>query len=188
MITCELPEIVVNDIIKNIYKSTGPRSKDLHLTEIISDIERILYPKEHERYKNFKNPWFATIGFIWEQVLSLAFSHILGFRPYAIHKDGIACSPDGIDKELGLVDEYKCTWRSSRTKPWDVWKWMIQIKAYCYVSGYNLARFHVLYVMGDYKFSGPQCLPFLIEFSWEELENNWNMLVEHAKTMPKREV
>lgn len=188
MTITELPEITVNELAQQIYATTGPRSPGLHLSNIIDDIEQLLYPKEYDRKKNINNSWFACIGFIWEQVLSLAFSWLLGQRPQEVIKDDIACSPDGINHELELVDEYKCTWRSSKTKPQDIWRWMIQIKAYCYVSGYNLARFHVLYVMGDYKFSGPQCLLFLIEFSREELENNWNMLVEHAKTMPKEEI
>ncbi|MFW9899872.1 MAG: hypothetical protein ACFFDY_01135 [Candidatus Thorarchaeota archaeon] len=183
MTTIELPEIMANDIVEKIYNTTGPRSKDLHLTAIINDIEKILYPKEYERKKGFSNPWFAVIGFIWEECLTLAFKSLLGFRPKAIHKDGIACSPDGIKPEQEIVDEYKCTWRSTKTKPWNVWKWMVQIKAYCYVSGYNIARFHVLYIMGDYKFTGPKCIPFLLEFTDEELQNNWDMLLEHARTM-----
>ena len=182
----ELPEISAQILSDQIYATTGPRSPGLHLSDIINDIESIFYPKEYNRKNNINNSWFASLGFIWEQVLSLSFSWLLGKRPQEIICDGIACSPDGINDELELVDEYKCTWRSTKTKPWDVWRWMIQIKAYCYISGYNIARFHVLYVMGDYKFSGPQCLPFLIEFTDDELLSNWMMLVEHAKIMPKK--
>lgn len=179
----ELPEITIQTLVQQIYATTGPRSPGLHLSNIIDDIEQLLYPKEYDRKKNIKNDWFACVGFIWEQVLSLAFSWLLGHRPQEIILDGIACSPDGINDELELVDEYKATWCSSKTQPQDIWRWMIQIKAYCYVAGYNIARFHVLYIMGDYKFSGPKCMSFLIEFTDDELISNWMMLVEHAKTM-----
>lgn len=183
MTISELPEITVQQLSSAIYATTGPRSSGIHLSDIINDIEAVLYPKEAERKSEMTNSWFACVGFIWEQVLSLAFAWLLGQRPKEIIKDGIACSPDGINDELELVDEYKCTWRSSKHTPDEVWRWMVQTKAYCYAASYNVVRFHVLYVMGDYKFSGPQCKVFLIEFTNEELISNWLMLKQHKERM-----
>lgn len=172
----ELPDVKFNSC------NLAPRSPGLHLSDIMNDIERVLYPKDYAK-KDRSNNLFAEVGFVFEEALTLGWKSLIGQRPGEVSCDGVVCSPDGLDKPMGLIEEYKCTWRSSRHKPWDIWRWIMQTKAYCYVCGVNLVRFHVLYVMGDYKFSGPQYRVYLIEYTDQELQANWTLLVDHAKAL-----
>lgn len=165
-----------------LNKTVNNRSKGLHLSDIINDIEKTLYPQEAERKKGFKSSLWAEIGFMWEEALSMAWRNLLGKRPGEIIKDGIACSPDGECIDEGYIEEYKCTWRSTKTAPWDIWRWIIQTKAYCYVLGVSTVIFYVVYINGDYRENRePTDERFLINYTDAELRDNWSMLVNHAK-------
>jgi hypothetical protein len=179
------------EIPEDEYQSLNlaPRSKGLHLSDIINDIERVMYPKEYERTQGMTNPVWAEIGFKWERVLDLenrfsaAWKDGLGKRPGEIVRDGIIMSPDGECVADGYIEEYKCTWKSAKKTPVDIWRWMVQTKAYCYGMGVNVVKFRVCYVNGYYDFNeGPVRKTFLIEFTDEELEGNWSMIVNHAKS------
>jgi len=94
--------------------------------------------------------------------------------------------PDGFDVRKWQVEEYKCTWMSTKRTPDQIWRWMAQVKAYCKGIGthrgeYPTVLFRILYLMGDYKNTGPQYRSYLLEFSDLEIEENWDMLVNHAR-------
>lgn len=172
-ITCDVP------LIRGPY-----RSKGLHLTDIIQDMLLVL----GKDYKGPDNPLWAEVGFVWEELLSMAWGSALGARPGEVELDGVVMSPDGLDRAHGILEEYKATWRSTNTvkTPCDEWKWMTQVKAYCKALGVTTVRFRILYLMGDYRGSGPVYKEFFIEFTSQELDDNWNMLSLHRDTMRRR--
>ena len=155
-------------------KSSPPRSEGVHITDIISDLER-------ELGVEYDNKWdqeiLFEIGFMWEELLSLAFAERMAERPDELELDGIYLSPDGITDEA--VEEYKCTFKSSRKTPEDIWRWMVQTKGYCKACERTKVVFRVLYLMGDYKGSGPQYKVYEIEFTEMEIEENWSMIQAH---------
>jgi hypothetical protein len=133
----------------------------------------------------------AEAGFIWEDLLSLVLGRRLGVAPGEVELDGIVGSPDGIGpdpwEEVPLaVQEYKCTWRSVRNgQPDGVWHWMAQVKGYCRMVGTHVVVFRVLYLMGDYKGSGPLRRTFRLEFDQKEIEENWAMILRHREEARK---
>lgn len=165
------------------FPLTGPGDRTLdklHLSDIYTDLDNTLFPKTSNADMN--NPLWSEVGFLWESVLSRALADHCSPRPGEIELDGIIGSPDGYDPETGILDEYKCTWKSIRNAhPENVWKWQVQVKGYCKMLGATVARFHVFYVNGDWRGSGPIYRPYLFSYTQREIDENWQMLVQHAK-------
>jgi len=102
----------------------------------------------------------------------------------AFQVDGIWLTPDGFNPAERAVYEYKVTWRSSRTfQPEYDFAYMAQAKSYCYGLGVNRAVFIILFIVGDYKGSGPQVVRCEFTYTDEELQENWQMITAHAKLM-----
>jgi hypothetical protein len=165
------------------FPLTGPgdRSTDrLHLSDIYTDLERTLFPKTTSA--DMTNQLWAETGFLWETLLSRVLAEHCGARPGEVELDGIVGSPDGFDPSTGVLDEYKSTWKSiTKTHPSNVWKWMTQVKGYCKMLGVLVVRFHVFYINGDYRGSGPLYRSYLFSFTQREVNENWAMLINHAK-------
>jgi hypothetical protein len=159
----------------------GSRSTDrLHLSDIYSDLEQTLFPRSTTADMN--NRLWAETGFLWEDLLSTVLAEHCSPRPGEVELDGIVGSPDGYDPDAGMLDEYKCTWKSiNNAHPEQVWKWMTQVKGYCKMLGVTTVRFHVLYINGDYRGSGPIYRSYLFSFTQKEIDENWQMLLNHAR-------
>ena len=161
------------------------RSPGLHLGKIIADIESVLNPN----MPKWAGQWAMAGGFIWERVLSREFlapqlkaGKIV--RPGELESDGIYMTPDGYDTHENVLEEWKCTWKSSNNpiEGPKFWRYWTQCKAYCRVLGTKQVRLRVLYLMGNYRGGGPHATTYSSTFSDKELDNNWEMIVNHAKT------
>lgn len=159
---------------------SGDRTCDrLHLSDIYTDLERTLFPKASTA--DMTNRLWAEVGFLWETTLSRSLAEHCGTRPGEVELDGIVGSPDGYDPDSGILYEYKSTWKSIKNAhPTQVWKWQVQVKGYCKMLGVSTVMFHVLYIMGDYRGSGPLYRSYLITFTDREIDENWQMLKNHA--------
>lgn len=160
------------------FTGIGNRSiHRLHLSDIYGDLEKELFP-----IKNTGNRLWAEVGFLFEEALSFAFRNRLGKRIGEIELDGVVCSPDGIDFENWILEEYKATWKSSRRCPTENWRWMIQLKGYLKVMHMTQAKMRILYLNGNYRDKfGPQYKEFTLDFTQSEIDVNWSMLINHAK-------
>lgn len=94
-----------------------------------------------------------------------------------LHVNGvsIAGTPDGItpgghDGEP-VLEEFKCTWYScSNLMEYDRWMWRMQAALYCAALGIKVARWHAVYVNGDYSRPyEPRYYTCMAEFSEEDL-------------------
>jgi len=161
------------------------RSSGLHVTDIIADIEK-------EIGKVYSDGWdrdsLFEIGFIWEELLSLAFASRHAVRPPEMELDGISLSPDGLDITDWVVEEYKCTFKGVKHTPDTIWRWVTQAKAYVKAVGrhpetgeYPRVKWRVLHLNGDWAGSGPLYKVYLAKFSEQEIEECWEMLLNHAK-------
>lgn len=162
------------------------RPEGLHLSTIIKDICQSLDPK---RYGQPMQTTKVGMGLKFEEVLEKAFQSAEpgAFRPAPILvPPGIWCSPDNVIPDPWAVSEFKLTWYSAKKQcPHDevYWPWLVQIKGYCKALDTRLAKLWVLYVNGDYHPPQPwQPKVYGLEFSRTEIEENWSMLVNHAKS------
>lgn len=178
--------IALPDTIDTLtFEASPPRSEGLHLSTVIKSLCVDLDPKRFAQSGDL--PWkkFNT-GFAFERVLEHAFqARRTGiFRPDEVVKDGIAMSPDGIDPDGWWLEEFKSTWMSDFDCPehekFRHWIW--QIKAYALALDMNKARLRVLFINGDYRGGyEPSYKVWELHFTDEELQENWRMLLHHAK-------
>ncbi|MGH7181726.1 MAG: hypothetical protein ACREJN_07100 [Nitrospiraceae bacterium] len=93
----------------------------------------------------------------------------------------------GYEGPILVVHEVKTTYKSTNTVGLDPvtalqkeWMWLAQLKSYCKAAGTRFARLHVLFICGDYrKPIQPQMHIFDIEFTQEELDDNWGLIVTY---------
>jgi hypothetical protein len=190
-----ITDVTTNEFIEAVTSrpDTGhePRSSGVHVSDIIRDIENSLIHKGQRRKydelsaaERTRMGAYVSVGWAWEDILSHALKAVLKRRGL-IHpmeqltQDGITGTPDGWDD---MIEEYKATWRSSsRPIDPDFWHWLVQIKAYCYMAETMFARLRIWYVNGDYRDSGPQVKTLQLKFGEAELQENWDMLRQHAQ-------
>lgn len=130
-------------------------------------------------------------GFAWERYY---IPLLPGVRDHAseLEVDGVFMSPDGDEIETivvqgrktntVIVHEVKATYKSTRTVGIlkDQFMWMSQIKAYCKAYGTTRAVLHVLFWCGDYSRPiGPMLKRYHIQFTQEEIDDNWSLLTEY---------
>jgi len=139
----------------------------------------------------------SEVGFLWEDIWSRVFADRLVVRLKEQSLDGIMCSPDGVEPDPGWEDddgnwvaepnprkiilrEYKCTWRSSRRDPSEDFYWMSQLKGYCRVMDTDTAIMSILYLVGDYRGSGPIYREARFTFDQMEIDQNWENIKREA--------
>lgn len=163
------------------FRQEHERSDGVHLSQVIKDLDEALNP---DRYKN---DWdlnaAAQLGVFWEMALERAYREMFAIDIGEVELDGIIGTPDGLGKdEDGLcLEEYKCTWLSCKKSPLDVFYYKTQGMGYCKMTGIHRMKWRILHVMGDYRGSGPVYNVWDVRFEPEEVDENWEMLVNHAR-------
>jgi len=171
-----------------------------HLTDVMQSIQKDLGTEY--KGKGFQDRYLTMdLGFVWEDLLSYIYSERSAHRIEEVEFQNIVGSPDGINDYDNVVaespllatpqdlclEEYKLTWKSTRSHPRDDWKYMTQIKSYLrmisglYEMEITCCIMRIIYVNGDYKGSGPIYRIGWFNFEWEEIEENWAMIYNHAK-------
>jgi hypothetical protein len=179
------------------FTPKSERSSGVHVSEIIRSIENdVTKPGQRRKFEDLtmdekrRMGAYVSGGFAWEEILRRAIvemyidSATRFISPGELECDGIFGTPDWLDTDDWVIEEFKCTWRSSRRTrniEQDFWAWFVQIKAYCHMVQTTTARLRVFFVNGDYRNSGPQFKQWQIEFTPEELVMNWQMLHQHAQ-------
>lgn len=165
---------------------TESRSKGLHLSGVIHDMDKVLSlttrpdwdtdEKREETLMQFEKGW------LWEEALSRAFGAKGAHRIGEVSLDEIAMSPDGVvygeDGKAIHIEEYKCTAYSSAKSPADMWRWMMQVKGYCKAVGVTKCVFRALHLSFV-----PVYKVWEIVFTQRELDENWEAVLNHVKTM-----
>jgi hypothetical protein len=134
------------------------RTPGLHLTDIIKDImlESGMSQSVSGASWGENQLWMAgEIGFMWEEILSSALKSRLPNRIGEMFLEGVYMSPDGIDVE--------------------------ECKGYCYGVGVEQVKMAILYLNGDWKGSGPEYRGYHIRFTPLEIQENWEMILGHAR-------
>lgn len=181
--------MIVTELMPGKLLASGDthRPKGLHLSDIIKSICSEWKPEVYGKPMDDSGKAKIEMGLKFEEVLEQSFQSAAGgsFRPDPILvPPGIWCSPDSVDPNIWAVEEFKLTWYSaSKDCPGDevFWPWLVQIKGYCKALGTTYAKLWVMHINGDYK--PPKPWPprvFGLEFGALEIEENWQMLVNHA--------
>lgn len=175
---------------KVIWDDDGEERKDgLHLGDVIKSLtERSgLEMSRGRRGSGFSDMELtAEIGLLWERVLGIVMREKYAVRPPQIRVDGIWMSPDGIGPDPEgqvplVVEEYKATWKSTKSTPDENPRYMMQVKSYCRAIETTVAIMRIFHLNGDYKGSGPIYRVARLEFTERELDENWKMIVNEAK-------
>jgi hypothetical protein len=166
------------------------RSAGLHVSDVIHElcIRLEIFSGNVEAQPN--NSWMQ-LGCALEDALVRRFEeHYPGkyTRVGELELDGLYGTPDLVNVEDWADEEIKLAWMSSN-QPVDgkkMWRYWVQIKAYCKMIESNLGRLHVCHVNGDWKGQGPVYRVWEQQFTNGELNENWAMLQTHAAAMRTR--
>lgn len=161
----------------------------MHLSDVIHDMDRELMGTEEHVVTDLAMLLFEK-GYLWEVALSRAFGEKGPRKIGEIELDGIIMTPDSVCgagfQEL-IVEEYKCTACSSTKSPTDNWRWMMQVKGYCKALGASKCIFRILYHVDIMRRPDSAYGVFLLTFTQGELDENWEAVVNHARTMKERD-
>ena len=181
------------------------RAPGLHLGSVIRDAYMAI-----DTYKNADGSLLRMQeGFIWEKAveymaggmkmddaISLAFKRYLWgleselVTQIQLERDGIQMTPDAYDPVKAEIVSYKHTRRSLKKAmnkdafELNFWTWMMAEKSYCLAASCDSCRFVVLWAAGDYSKgvgSAPRALQATLTWTAEELIENWNAVLAHAK-------
>lgn len=183
--------------IFDIRVDSTPRAPGAHVSEILKDIALklgVFKPQDEEedldlmllRLGKFQRGDSGrlvriALGLAWEEWMSRQIPGLI-YHPGEMTRDGVSGNPDGVvwHEDLALdAHEIKVTWRSSRTPVVEWWYAVNQLRSYCRMLETLIGWLHVCHVMGDYRGSGPQYIIYRFEFTQEELEATWRMIVNH---------
>jgi hypothetical protein len=181
----EILNAIHYDLRSLVEAASPPRSEGLHCSRIIQDLVEALNPERTRT--NDDPPWARfSLGYMAEDLLGdyWARRQLPYERPGEFIRDGVICSPDGIDPSRWAVVEVKCTHRSSRhdLKSLKCWAWIVQVKAYCYAIHSDLGEIWAVHLNGDYQQGGPEVRVSQVRFSAQELIENWQMLLARARS------
>lgn len=200
--------IVIAEEIQDLplFDNSATRSPGLHVSAIIRciAIERgILTLDDLEDLSLVDVRDMSNIGILAQLRIHMGMAWDLYYltllpeitsHPGELEVDGVFMTPDGETISIIKVDrrptyvmrvvEVKCTYKSTKTVG-DLrsqFMWLAQVKSYC--NGYKTryADLHVLFVCGNYKFPiRPMLIIYHIEFTQEEIDDNWSLLTDYAK-------
>jgi hypothetical protein len=179
------------------------RSKGLHLSTIIHDLDVTLYHKDRDNSEPI-SAHYAKRGFLFENMLSRAFAleecPKTRLNQLELKSDGIFMTPDGWVVDTGELDEYKATdysmkklspdlsqdeWQHNWRKYFRTWDW--QIQSYLWRLGMVVCNLYIFFVRGDYKFNGVRgvdTIPkFVLRYQPWELSETWRSILNHRDSM-----
>jgi hypothetical protein len=195
--------------------SKKPRTDGVHLSAIIRCIAQetgILKPEWCEDLslldlREITDPVAIlriSIGLAWEEWYipnHLAKAFGVSDHPGELCIDSIYMTPDGESLDVVItqrdrkghvirIHEVKATYKSTNTigdDPDDP-LYMMQIKGYCKGADTRHAALHILFLCGDYKFPiQPQLKCWNLEFTQEEIDDNWSLMTEYRDHRMKME-
>lgn len=142
-------------------------------------------------------PLRMALGLAWEEFAVSLYPEI-EWQPGEMITDGIAMNCDGhsccekypvrpagtLTTEASLcLEEFKLTWKKAKSAEEllkEQWYWMQQGRGYCWGYDARLVRWHVCFVNGDYRGSGPVYRRYLIQFSDADVESTRKMVMKYS--------
>lgn len=166
------------------------RSPGLHVSDIYTGLYQCLEPKRY-RKDSQPNPVLMAMGTAWEKHLEylLLKNGINASRPAEFRsEEGIYFSPDLIifngETRIGEIKLTSMSARDMPTEPTTCFpgkmsKYLTQIMSYALKLGVEHARLYVLFLHQPHD---PQFRCYDIEFTDQELRDNWSMMMNFARS------
>lgn len=169
------------------------RSEGTHVSHVIRLLGlKMGYLAPQYASDEVRDPTRMELGSAWEDRVFPIHHPEIAYHPGEMIKDGIAGTADGVywfNKGAHRISECKLTWKSMKKalNLEDEWMWLGQTKAYCKLWDTNLARYHIFWVNGNYKYGTPEGQPqywlYDLEFTSKEINDNWKMLTNYSTTI-----
>lgn len=181
----------ITDQVPFLWKPAAYRPDGVHLSDILKlmreDMLNQIYPDDCDLEPGELQQAKLTReeGFAWESIVSIGYADGIMPRPEPFQFDGVWMSPDGMGmtQEDGhtRIDEIK--WTQSYKPPDAQQHWMWQSMAYCWAAKTQHCRFYVCHTHGTHRSEhGPTPRVYAIEYSWQELAENWMSIINFAKS------
>lgn len=164
---------------------SAPRTPGIHLSGVLSAVAiEIGVLKPGEPWEE-DMPLRMVAGHMWEEFAASLYPDMV-WQPGEVCQDDVWMTPDGLVSDLlpqcdGLR-EFKATWKkvkSGQAELFAEWYWMKQGQGYCKGYGVRHVEWNVFFVNGDYRNSGPIYKKYLVEFSQREIDQTWQMVLNH---------
>lgn len=191
--------IPVSHGLEDLIGKSGPRSGGLHMSTIYNDLYQDLEPKRYKR-GTIPDPLRLEAGLAWEAILETALRErfLKGERPpELVHEEPGCDTPILYNPDLIIfngkirVGEIKLTWLSSGKVPREPAncfppkfdKYICQMMSYGHCLDTNLGRLIAFFVNGPWNWAsmGPELLAWDLEFTKQEMDENWRMMMSHAR-------
>jgi hypothetical protein len=186
------PGIHLASIVRHIALRTGILAKEYGTGPTLNELIHAMDPVDVGKCGPLMK---CIVGYAWESWLSKQ----LAARnpryipsPGEITRDDIIGTPDGVESIPawlgggGIIHEIKATWKTSTRPIHEEIMWMMQGMAYCWMmegtleEPWRTAIFHPIYLSGDYRqHRDPVYSPMVCEFEKEELEMNWQLIMNN---------
>lgn len=196
---------IVTDLEARVGAGAGRRKKNADFADSLDQFAILGFVWEHEITNALEalqtvntddGNGASNVVSMWEWILSRRFTEIDVSRRTELYKpaeqecDGIFLTPDGANRRLRRGEEFKCTWGTSALTPDQFaikhWRWLVQGACYCRSLCFNEMVYRVYHVNGGYekgRMGAPKMTGWRVEFSDEELEAIWQMVLNHKRTM-----
>lgn len=207
IITLDRADLLSRSPIDKPVNSRGrlhaaPRSSGMHLSGVLRYIavEGGLFKNIQEDIDAEELPVRMALGLAWEEFAVSLYPEI-AWQPGETEKNGIHMTCDGIGfhkqpdparkgltVKVPCLEEFKLTWKKVRTgeEMLHEWYWMQQGRGYCWGYDIGFVRWHVCYINGDYRGSGPIYKRYLVSFSDLDVESTRNMIVANTERAKKK--
>ena len=173
-----------------------PRTPGVHLSGVINYLARQmgLYDYEDEpQADGNKFPLEArlkmAVGLSWENWVERQYPDVM-YHPGELCQDGIYMTPDGLHPDE-ILWEFKVTWKSMTkmiTDGYDhksFWPWRAQNMGYLKPLGWTRVHQCVLFINGDYRGERPTFVELDVEYTKQEVEDNWRLILKHKDKATK---
>lgn len=181
--------------------SNQPRGVHLpHVTEVIDFLHREAGLIHDNEFDDEELNAFAETGFIWETLLTAAWTkrlwtrlgeemHLIPQREAEL--DGLLLTPDWRRKtdDGWRTVEAKATTRSRHK--WDqrerhFTRWLMQVQAYCKLHRTLDVDLYVWWVCGTWRPPTPEVYLYELSFTRREIEDNWATILRARDRMARR--
>jgi hypothetical protein len=165
------------------------RAEGAHQSDILAHVaQKVGWLDPGERPEE-DMPIIWCVGCAWEEWAASLYPD-MEWQPGELTADGISGNADGLTADPLQIEEFKASYKSCGSlnpdtpPPPDYFlkekkfqMWQHQGRAYCYLYGPRVVRWHVLHIRSDYKTFGPTYKQYIVEFTDAEVEQTWSMLV-----------
>lgn len=169
----------IQDRCRHEIPDTEHRASGVHLSGILKKIAIAKGILRRGMMREEEFPLRMAMGMAFESWIVGLYPEMV-WQPGEMTLDGISGNPDGYSVVDGVaqVEEFKLTWKKRKADILeDSWMWQTQMCGYCKMLGARHARLHVCWVNDQYAPPQPVYYRYLLEWTEEEVESTWNLLV-----------